>query len=123
MIRKIDPINGIVTILCGSTTSGYNDGAATSAKFYGPTDISINSATGIIFICDGSNHLIRQLNPVTSIVTTLAGKPLVLGSIDGIGTFATFDPIGLSVNSLDGMLYIACQTTHNIRKINTVTGT
>lgn len=69
---------GEVTTLAGTGAAGRADGAATSAQFRQPIDLTINAA-GELFITDAGNYLIRRLSG--NQVTTVAGDGSP-GSVD-----------------------------------------
>jgi len=66
-IRKITA-SGVVTTLAGST-SGYQDGIGTLAKFNSPVDLSVDSK-GNVYVVEFSNK-IRKISP-SGVVTTFA---------------------------------------------------
>lgn len=116
-ITPLQPINtggpityGTVTTFAGSGVQGSTDGNATSASFNYPFDIAIDSQ-GNMYVADYFYAKIRKVK--TGTVTTFAGHSY--GSVDGIGTAASFiEPYGLAVDSQNNV-YV---TDHyNIRKI------
>jgi sugar lactone lactonase YvrE len=115
VIRKISP-EGKVTNLAGSLGNpGSNDGVGSSASFYLPWGVALDSAANI-YICDSYNNMIRKISP-EGVVTTLAGKK-AKGSADGIGTAASFlHPSGIAVDK-QGNVYVADMGNHKIRKIS-----
>jgi prepilin-type N-terminal cleavage/methylation domain-containing protein len=58
-IREITPA-GVVSTLAGSGTSGSNNGTGTAARFNFPNGIAV-SASGVVYIADTGNNLIRQI--------------------------------------------------------------
>lgn len=117
IITPLQPINtggsityGTVTTFAGSGVQGSTDGNATSASFNYPFGITIDSQ-GNMYIADYFYAKIRKVK--TGTVTTFAGHSY--GSVDGIGTAASFiEPYGLAVDSQNNV-YV---TDHyNIRKI------
>jgi streptogramin lyase len=74
-IRCIDARTGIITTIAGGPQlRGYagDGGPATAASFKGPHSIQFAS-DGSLYVCDVGNHVIRRINPVTGIITTIAG--------------------------------------------------
>lgn len=113
MIRKISK-TGLVTTLAGRNSSGSSDGQGTSASFYYPAGIAVDSS-GNVFVADYYNHKIRMITP-SGLVTTYVGSGYS-GSSDGTGTAARFNyPCGLCIDEA-GTLYVADQSNHKIRKI------
>ena len=54
-------IVGLVTTLGGSGASAYGDGSGTSAFFYYPTGIAVDSS-GFIYAADQNNNRIRKIS-------------------------------------------------------------
>jgi DNA-binding beta-propeller fold protein YncE len=113
-IRKIDTSSNVTT-LAGST-SGFLNAQGTSAQFFTPTGIAIDSA-GILYVTDTNNNRIRKID-TSSNVTTLAGGSTI-GFADGQGTAARFNgPNAVAVDSA-GIVYVADTYNSRIRKIDT----
>jgi len=111
-IRKVLP-DGTVSTLAGST-QGFSDGAGSSAKFFRPAGVAVDSA-GTVYVADTNNHRIRKVLS-NGTVSTLAGSG-VAGFADGVGAAAQFSsPNGVIVNSA-GTVYVADTFNHRIRKI------
>ncbi|HEY9855800.1 MAG TPA: hypothetical protein V6D05_08705, partial [Stenomitos sp.] len=113
VIRKITPWGSVSTV-AGSGIAGYADGTGAGAKFNGPSGVAMD-ASGSLYVADTFNQRIRRIDPAGN-VTTLAGNGAT-GSINAVGTSATFwDPWGITVDT-SGSLYVSDFQTNLIRKI------
>ncbi len=102
-----------VTTFAGSTV-GFNDGAATIAKFNYPRGLAV-ATDGTVYVADTGNNCIRKIS-VEGVVSTLAGNG-IKGFADGLGTSAQFSsPWGLAV-AADGTVYVTEIYDNRIRKI------
>ena len=89
----------------------YRYGAA-----YGQGAVALDVG-GSVWIADSGNETIRKISP-SGVVTTVAGKAGVTGSINGAGPDARFrNPTGIAVD-LNGNAYIADTGNNVIRKIS-----
>jgi sugar lactone lactonase YvrE len=101
-----------VNTLAGSTT-GFTDGAGTTAQFASPMHLCID-AQGNIYVADPGNYKVRKVTPA-GVVSTLAGS--TSGHADGAGTAAQFkSPWGICIDAL-GNIYVADVNDYKIRKI------
>ena len=73
-IRKIALASGVVTTVAGTGSDGFagDGGFATSALLNSPAGVAVDGA-GNLFIADQGNNLIRRVDAVTQIITTVAG--------------------------------------------------
>jgi uncharacterized protein (TIGR03437 family) len=64
-VRKVS--NGVIATVAGNGTPGFSgdNGPATSAQLFGPTDLAVDSA-GKVYITDFLNNRIRILTPTAS---------------------------------------------------------
>ena len=123
------------TVIAGTNTSGFADGAAMSARFHGPTGMcaandtntnsSSNTVTTTLFVCDTGNHAVRMIvvtynssgGWTQTAVTTVAGATGQIGYYDGDISNAMFAfPHG--VVYINGALYVADTYNHAIRLIS-----
>jgi sugar lactone lactonase YvrE len=115
-IRKVFA-SGIITTVAGNGSNGYggDDGPATSAQFYNPIGVAVDSE-GNLFIAD-NNSRIRKVS--SGIITTVAGNGSSGYSGDGgLATSAQLNnPTGIAVDS-SGNLFIADKSNNRVRKVS-----
>ena len=122
------------TIFSGTGTAGYSGdtGLATAATFSAPSAVTV-SASGIVYIADTGNNVVRAVDPTTGNINTYAGGATTVCSIktlqvdpEGDGcpaTEATLKaPAGLTTDSF-GNLYISDTGDNLIRRVDSMTGT
>jgi hypothetical protein len=124
-IRKLTPLgsnNWAVTTIAGTPgVNGSTDGTNSAARFYWPSDLSVDSS-GNIFVADTFNNTIRKITPVGAnfLVGTVCGMAGVNGSVDGTNSGALLDgPAGISLDVF-GNLFVADSYSSVIRKITPV---
>ncbi|VDA99153.1 hypothetical protein S1OALGB6SA_216, partial [Olavius algarvensis spirochete endosymbiont] len=52
----------MVSTLAGSGTEGHADGTGTTAQFYHPAGVAVDSS-GNVYVTDAHNHRIRKISP------------------------------------------------------------
>ncbi|MCO6488127.1 MAG: T9SS type A sorting domain-containing protein [Phaeodactylibacter sp.] len=124
-IRKISAGGTVSTWAGGGTAMGvqsvgsYVDAAGTDARFYTPTELSIDEE-GNIYAADAYNHRIRKISP-SQIVTTLAGSggsgPNAGGFQDGPGDEARFDVPTTCHVTPSGGVFVGDGSNNRVRKI------
>ncbi|KAF0687658.1 Aste57867_20642 [Aphanomyces stellatus] len=117
--NNIPTAQGQVSTVAGTGTAGFLDGPVGRAQFSSPRGLVVDSALNV-YVADTNNHRIRMINPVTKLVSTLAGTG-VQGYQDGPMASATFSyPAGIAVFENTGVikLYVADTGNHRIREIN-----
>lgn len=124
-IRRIDAVTKIITTVAGTGTSGYtgDGGPASAAALNGPTGVVIDRQ-GNLLISDSSNGVIRRIDAVTKIITTIAGggNPTT-GNGDGQkATDALLTPVHMTIDPNNDDLYVADQNGYHIRKIDAKSG-
>ena len=128
-IRKIAPganatTAGAVTTVagvCGTTTEGFNNGVASTARFRFPFGLALDEAQQVLYVADTENNRIRKIKlgslAAADAVTTLAGNE-AYGSADGQGSAARFyHPQGLARDA-QGNLFVADGFNSTIRKVD-----
>ncbi len=105
----------MVTTLAGSGVQGKADGVGSAANFASPAGVAVDN-TGIVYVADFYNHIIRKIS-LEGKVTTLAGSGDA-GSADGAAAAASFNfPAGVAVDK-SGNVYVADANNNKIRKIS-----
>lgn len=124
-LRAVDLKTNTVSTLTGGPdhSPGYADGQASEAKFNHPRGIAIHPETGLIFVSDTDNHVLRSLDPATGRVKTEAGvsgmpdsdkKPLEDGEVQ----LAKFNlPHGLAIDS-NGDVLIADKGRNMVKRFD-----
>jgi sugar lactone lactonase YvrE len=112
-VAHSQPTNFIT--FAGYAGGGSSDGNGTSARFYNPAAVALDSATNL-YIADFNNNTIRKITP-SGVVTTIAGYPGIAGSTNGTGTNALFNgPQGIALDAA-GNIYVADSGNNTIRAI------
>ncbi len=124
-IRKITP-TGLVSTLAGSKSkTGLYDGLGTSAGFFKPEGITVDSL-GNVYVADTTNSAIRKITP-NGTVSTLVGTLVTGGSanagdygfVNGTASKAMFYwPTGIAVDKTGCNVYVADTMNYQIRKIS-----
>ena len=115
-IRSITTMGtAVVSTISGRSAAGFADGPVSSAYFYYPISVALDSKLSII-VSDGYNYRIRRI--ANSVVSTVAGTGAP-SSIDGYSTAATFaNPRQIVVDSSDN-IFLADYAGNRIRKVVT----
>ena len=136
LIREVDASSQDISTVAGSGISGYsgNGGPPASAELCYPTSVAVagNSETGSagsIFIADGIDNAIREVNVAANQITTVAG--IGLGNYSGDRGAATaadlYDPTAVAVAEQQGTgsagdIYVADSANNVVRQVNLSTG-
>ena len=122
-VRKISA-NGIITTVAGSGALGYSGdgGPATDAKLNFP-EMSFIDNFGNIVITDEYNHVLRQVNVISGIITTIAGTGIAGYSGDGgLAIHAKLNyPHGIYIDKSNN-IFIAEYGNGTIREIDGSSG-
>ena len=116
-------VSAIRTVV-GTGEAGYtgDGGPATEATLREPFMCCFDSA-GNLFFCEARNHVVRRVDAVTGIVTTMAGTGEQGYTGDGgPATEATlYEPYSLEVDT-DGSIYIVDRLNAAVRRVDGATG-
>ena len=117
--------SGTTKVFAGSSSGASGASAegvlATTAKFNRPTSIAID-ANDNVYVADWLNSRVRKIDPVTGLVTTVAGNGTPTYSGDGgFATAAGINPYGLAFDK-QGNLLISDYLNNRIRRLDVNTG-
>ena len=126
-IRMVSASTSLITTISGDGGPGYtgDHGLATLATLNAPAGLAIDGV-GNLYIADSGNNVVRRIDAVSGIITTVAGdgtKGTAANVGDGgLATAANLNlPQGVSLD-LNGNLFIADTENHRIRKVSAVNG-
>ncbi len=114
-VARMHAQSGLASTTLAGVSPGNVDGQGAAARFRGGGGAAVDSS-GNIYIADSYNDTVRKVTP-GGVVSTLAGSPGVIGTVDGTGSAASFnDPAGIAVDST-GNIYVADYADNTIRKV------
>ena len=113
-IRKVDHETGVITTIIGTGQHGFNgDGPALETNLTWPAAIAFDP-DDVMYIADTQAHRIRRYDPLTGLVTTIAGtwaaedeareQPLVARNL----VVLSGDAIGIDFSDDHGWLMPVC---------------
>jgi len=107
-------MNISIWLIAGNEERGYSEGLRSYAKFNSPSALAFDHESGIIYVVDKFNDLIRKIEK-NGQVSTIAGS--TQGFVNGTGTEARFNfPEGICIDKYKN-LYITDGRNNVIRKI------
>ncbi len=115
---------GVMSTITGTGAWGYSGdgGLAGFAAFRSPQSVAVDNF-GNIFIADSINQVVREINALSGLISTVAGSPNAAG-YSGDGALATQahlnNPAGLAIDSA-GNLFIADQGNNAVRRVDAIT--
>lgn len=120
-VFSVDISTGVATILAGDAggAAGYNGDniLATAAQLNEPTGVAVD-ANGNVYVADRLNHRVRKIDPVSGIITAVAGNGVAGFYGDGgLPTSAGLkQPTGVTIDK-SGILYVADNGNYRVRKV------
>jgi sugar lactone lactonase YvrE len=114
-IREVNGSTGVISTLAGNGTNGYSGdgGSASSAQFYNPIGVAVDSA-GNVYVADSGNGAVRMI--VNGIITTIAGTGVLSYTGDGgPAAVAQFSAISSIAVDPQGNIYVADTSNDAIR--------
>jgi sugar lactone lactonase YvrE len=121
LIRRWDPVTGIVDTVAGNGTYGGGDGkVATEAGIYAPSAIAFDAADNL-FVHDAANGTVRRVDATTRIIQTYAGGGTFIGDGRVATTAVLQTPLGIAFDRNRNLL-IADSGHSLVRKVDAITG-
>ena len=118
-IRAVNMATRQTSTFVGSGANGHADGTGAACTLY-PYSITVQQATGVLFVADPTNYNIRVITP-GGVCTTLAGiGPLTTsttGVIEGLGTSARFNAPRAATLDNFGNIIVADQGNNKLRMV------
>ncbi len=118
------PGPGIITTVAGNGFNGYtgDGGPAINAELANPGGVAVDAA-GNLYIASYGSSVVRRVDAVTGLITTIAGTGTAGYSGDGGPAISAKlnGPCGIALDSA-GNIYIADTENYRIRKVNASTG-
>lgn len=123
-IRRVDTTSGLISTIAGNGTPGLspNGTDALSARLDLPSALAFDAAQNLFF-ADARTHVIRRIDHLSNLITTVAGNGTQGFAGDGRSALsASIDtPSGLAVDLADNLFL---SDTHNqrVRRVDHLTG-
>jgi trimeric autotransporter adhesin len=127
IIRRVEAQSGIITTVAGNGTRGYagDNSPATNASLNSPSGVAVDPL-GNLFVADTQNNVIRRVDAVTGVITTIAGDFAGGGGFRGDGGPATAaslnGPHGIAVDNT-GNLFLTDTGNFCVRRVDSTTQT
>lgn len=121
-IRAMDTGTGTLSVVAGSGTRGYLDGALTDAQFDEPGDVAVVEAAGttVLYVAEFGGHRIRAIDLAQGTVSTLCGG--AFGHQDGTFATARFaSPHMLLHDAKSNSLYVTGFSSDCVRRVDLAT--
>lgn len=113
-VRRITPDGTVSTHAGQAGAKGFTDGAAGSARFFGPWNLVADPA-GTVYVSDGLS--IRKV-ALDGSVSTFAGSIASQGYVDGPGGSARFREVAALALDGQGNLLVADAMSNLVRKVS-----
>jgi sugar lactone lactonase YvrE len=127
VVTVVDPNNPAtwtIATLAGDGNPGFFNGFGASSEFRSPSGLYLDGVNDRLLVADTGNHVVRAIDLVTGMVSTLAGTAATRGFY-GDGGLATsallFEPRAIT-RCANGDLFVADSGNHRVRRIDGASG-
>ncbi|MEZ4366696.1 MAG: hypothetical protein R2939_10470 [Kofleriaceae bacterium] len=120
-VRRIAAATGIITTIAGTGVAGFggDGGPATAAQLNAPSGAMLDGG-GRLLIADTGNHRVRAIDPLTGVISTIAGTGAVVASGEGLDALAAGLPSPRTLTiAADGALLVG--GSDRLRRIDPLT--
>ena len=125
-VRVITKSTGIISTVAGNGAGRYtgDSGPATLATLNYPFDVALDVQSGLLYIADSGNSVIRMVNISSGIITTVAGTGIAgFGGDNGPAISTSLNsPYGVAFDPSSRTLYISDNGNCVIRSLAVATG-
>ena len=113
VLSNLSPRTTVSTV-AGTGVANSVDGPVDTATVNRPTGVAVDG-NGDLYVTEWNANKVRKIS--NGFVSTLAGSG-VAGSVDGLGTNATFhNPWGIARNPVDGSFIVTDHEGHRVRRL------
>jgi len=124
-VRRVDAVTGLISTVAGNGIPGFagDGGLATKASINQPVGLQLDGA-GNLFFVDSANHVVRRVDAVSQVITTVAGVGGVCGYTGDSGPANAAnlcEPSGIAFDA-GGNLYIGDTGNNVVRRVDAVNG-
>ena len=119
MTDPTDPDTWTIADLA-SGSAGYQDGPSATAELSQPTGLYRDPTSGIVYVADTGNNVIRAIDAAGANVSTFAGAAQTSGGFAGDGgpaSSALFDQPHAITRCPNGDFFVADTYNHRVRRI------
>jgi len=124
VIRRVDLATGATVVVAGSGVRGYagDGGPAVAAQLNEPYEVRF-ARDGTMYFVEMQNHVVRRVDAVTGMISTVAGTGVAGFSGDGGAAVAAQlkQPHSIALDDA-GTLYICDIGNHRVRAVDLRTG-
>ncbi len=121
VVRAVDIASGKISTYAGTGAVGYtgDGGLANAAKLHQISGLEVDQFTGDLYITDQLNSVVRKVNAITKIITTIAGTGVAGFLASGGPATATmlYQPYSVTTDKT-GNVFLADRDNHVVRKID-----
>lgn len=114
-------VAGSISLLAGDVSqAGHADGLAGQARFAYLSGAPVKAPSGLVYVADTLNHVIRSIDLNTTAVRTVVGLPGQAGFDDGTLQVAKLNRPWAVTFDVSGRLWISDDNVDRFRRLNAI---